>query len=666
MKTIKNIGIYAHVDAGKTTLTEHLLLNCGAIRTAGRVDDGNTQTDTLDVERKRGISVRSASAFIEYGDTVINLIDTPGHVDFAGEVERSLAAVDGAVLIVSAVEGVQAHTEALWKAFDRLKLPRVVFINKIDRAGSDTDRVIAEMNRRLGAKLVKITKTESEGNRSCKITPETDVGQACELLGETDDEIAEYYLDGKSPPAGAIKKALAKAAAECSVFPVCCGSAALGIGVENLLGAVADYIPSEISESGEPSGVVFKLEHDRDIGKVAYVRLFSGSLKNRDTVELTRRGERVENSGEKITQIRKWSAKGSKYVDVGMVGGGDIAAVCGLGDIRVGDIVGEAAQRRGLTGAGVKLANPFLTVKVQPPSPEKLTELITALRELSEEDPLINCRWEKTEREVNIDLTGKIQLEIIDAILRERYGLEATFSPPSVIYRETIAKPGDGFEAYTMPKPCWAIVALRFEPLPRGSGVVYDGGHVPNNQLFYRYQEHIKKSFFASLSQGNYGWEVTDFKATLTGGEHHTIHTHPLDFFVATPVAVRRAFVNCGTTMLEPLLKVRIAAPEDYLGKAVGDVTGMRGEFDTPVVSGGSFEMECVLPVSTSLEYPVKLARQTSGKGGFSSEFYGYREIPPELGATTPFRGIDPLDRAKWILYARGAITLDGGEGFKG
>jgi ribosomal protection tetracycline resistance protein len=208
-----------------------------------------------------------------------------------------------------------------------------------------------------------------------------------------------------------------------------------------------------------------------------------------------------------------------------------------------------------------------------------------------------------------------------------------------------------------MPKPCWAIVKLYFEPLERGAGVVYDNGKVPNNSCFYKYQEHIKKSFFANIAQGPLGWEVTDFKVTLADAEHHTMHTHPLDFFVATPMAIMNGLTSIGTTLLEPFLKVRISASSEYLGKVIGDITSMRGEFDTPVISGDSFTVEAFLPVATSLEYPVRLATLTHGKGLFFSSFDGYRECPLELGKTAKRRGPNPLDKPKWILYARGAMT---------
>ena len=651
---IRNIGIFAHVDSGKTTLTEQILRRCGVIRKAGSVDSGDTVTDSLEIERRRGISVKAASVSFTLpgSETRVNLIDTPGHVDFSGEVERSMSALDGAIVIVDAVEGVQPHTTAIWRALDRLSLPRFIFINKTDRAGADHSRVFSELPRWLGDKPFALLSTvENEGGRGCISKPDLLSDQAVEALADADDETAERYLSGGDIDEDFITGRISAASRSLSLIPVFCGAAALDVGVDQVLWGIAECLPPADTAGDALSALVFAVGHDKSVGKIAYTRVFGGKAGARQTPVILREGRDI-GSADKITQIRRQT--GAKYEDIGSVSAGDIAAICGLSGIKIGDVIGEVSDR---VKAIPALASPYLTVRVTPPSDDRLTELITALRELTEEEPHLRMRWEKTEREVDIDLTGEIQLEIIDAMLKSRYGISASFSPPSVIYKETPSKSGRAYACYTMPKPCWAIVEMRFDPLPRGSGVLWDGGNVPHNQLFYKYQEHIRRSFFMSLSQGNYGWEVTDFKATLTGGEHHTIHTHPLDFFVATPMAVMDGLANCGTTMLEPLVDAEITAPEEYLGKVIGDVTNMRGTFDTPDIINGVFMLRAVLPVSESLNYPIRLASETSGKGRYYQQFKCYREIPAELGKSTPWKGVCPRDTAKWILYARGAIT---------
>ncbi len=660
---IINIGIFAHVDAGKTTLTEQLLLACGKIRKAGSVDSGTAQTDFLSVERERGISVVAASTDIEWKGYHINIIDTPGHIDFAGETERAMSVLDGAVLVVSAVEGVQSHTENLWRAFSAMDIPCIVFINKIDRVGSDTQAVCEALSELEGLEPVVVSEAFGEGTRECSV-------KACfpndavltELLAEISDEAAEAYIDGKVLAHDRLIDILKESVYKRELTPILFGSSIMSVGVEAVLDGIISYLPpASRKQSDSLSGLVFKIEHDKSMGKIAHVRLFGGSIRNRDAVVIN---EDVDSDGEpltpqKITQIRKFN--GSRFVDEGNIGPGDIAALCGLTRARVFDTIGEYRM-----SDRYKLATPYLTVKVSPSEPSQLTALVTAIKELCDEDPLIDYKWEKTEREINISITGEIQREIIEVLLKERYGLTASFSAPSVIYRETPAKSGEGFEAYTMPKPCWAVLRLGIEPLPRGSGIVYDGGKVPHNKLFYKYQSHIKSSFYSSLEQGNYGWGLTDMKVTLLDGEHHTIHTHPLDFFVATPMALMNGIRNTGTILLEPMIDVRITVPSEMLGQVISDITVMRGEFDDPVIKKNRCIIECRLPVSTTLDYPVRLAAQSGGRAIYSTRFSGYRECPLELGATTPRRGIDPLDRAKWILYARGAIQADSAPGVRG
>lgn len=671
---IRNIGIVAHVDAGKTTLTEQLLYQSGAIRRAGSVDSGTTQTDWLSIERDRGISVRAAQTSLVWRDTLINLIDTPGHVDFAGEVERSLPALDAAVLVVSAVEGIQSHTENLWRALERLQIPVLFYINKLDRAGSHAGALTEALSSELGANVLPMQSVTGEESRNCAVRKRDDLTAAMtEACADFDDDIADAFLMGEEVKPETLTGALRRCIANRQIFPVFYGAAQMGVGVADLLDAVCDVLPSAadiLSGEGEqinadqPAAQIFRIEHDKTMGKIAHVRMYAGTLTARDAVtvsHVTANNTIIENAVpdeeasetpvEKISQIRKFN--GQRYVDIGEVHAGDIAALCGLSSARVWDIIGELGDRR---KRDFHIANAFLRVKVSPKTPAELIPLVNALRELAEEDPLIDCQWEKTEREILVSITGEIQLEVLSALLKERYGLEATFSPPSVIYKETPARAGDGFEAYTMPKPCWAIVGFRFEPLPLGSGVVYDGGRIPSNTCFYKYQTHIRQSFFRNLSQGMLGWEVTDFKATLTTAQHHTIHTHPLDFFVATPMAIMDGLRNTTTTLLEPFLKLRITAGSEYLGKTISDINAMRGTFDDPVIRGDRMILEASVPVATSLDYPVRLAALTGGKAILSTAFDGYRPVDVSLGATCPRRGINPLDRAKWILQARGAI----------
>ncbi len=666
---IYNIGILAHVDSGKTTITEQLLFLTGAIRQMGSVDDGTASTDSLSIEKQRGISVRTATASAVWRDTVINIIDTPGHVDFAGEVERALSALDYAVVVVSAVEGVRAHTESILKSLDTANLPRAIFINKIDRAGSDSESVIKELSRISSQSLLLLSETQNEGlNNPSVLTLKGDSfrSAATEVLAELCDEAADLYLNEETLSEERAIELIKESIADCKLTPVICGSAKLSIGVKELADLLVDYMPSsERRATEELCGIIFKIEHDKTLGKVSHIRLFGGKISNRDEVEIlspvavsSAESDAVEIEAkppakEKVSQIKKFS--GAKLTDSGVVTSGDIAAVCGLPSAKTGHFLGSL-----VISESAKLVNPFLRVRVTPSDGDalKLPELAGALGELSDEEPYIDAKWENGQKEITISTTGKIQLEVIDTILKERYGLSAAFSPPTVIYKETPSAKGYARARYTMPKPCWAVVEFLFEPMPRGYGVSYHG-RLPSNQCFYRYQSHIRTSFNSCLEQGLYGWEVTDFKCTLVGGEHHNIHTHPLDFFVCTPMAFMNGLNENGSTILEPLLKIRVSAPADISGKVLSEIVKMGGEYDSPIIRSENAVIEAIVPVATSMDFPARLAVISSGKAVLNQSFHGYRECRDGLEHINPRRGVNPLDRSKWILYARGAYQKD-------
>ena len=640
-----NLGILAHADAGKTTITEQLLLLSGSIRQAGSVDDGTTQTDSLNVERRRGISVRSASVVLEHNGVRINLIDTPGHVDFLGEVERCLGVLDGAVLVLSAVEGVQAQTRLLWRALDKLKIPVLLLINKVDRMGCDIPAVLDQLRQECDPRLWVTQRVENPETDQCQVIPsETweEDGLACAV--EFDDALAEAYLNDQPIEREQLLQSLGKGVADRQVFPVLFASAKQGKGMAELLNGIIEYLPKASGQDDAPlSAVVYQVDHDPVMGKAAHLRIFSGTLKNRDSVPLP-----DGTDAQKITQIRRFY--GSKSVDIGQIHSGETGTVYGLSGVRAGDVLGEAPPRE-----LYRLAVPLLQVQAFPASPDQLPTLTEALQELSQEDPLLDLEWVPESRELHLHITGKIQLEVLTEIIRERYGLEVSFSQPTVIYKETPASTSEGEEVYLAPKPCWAIVKLLVEPLPRGSGIQFES-IIKEKELPYRYQNHVRQSLPDALKQGRLGWEVTDARFTLIGGQHHHFHTHPLDFFVATPVAVQRALVNSGTILLEPMVTVTLSGQEELLGRVIRDMVSMRGEFDTPVIHKGWFTLEAKLPVATSLDYPVSFRSMTSGKGVYASEFAGYQECPPGEGQQAPRRGVDPLDHSKWILYARSAM----------
>ena len=667
MSTFHNIGILAHVDSGKTTLTEQLLYLTGAIRNAGSVDAGTAATDSLSVEKQRGISVRTATAAAEWKGVTINIIDTPGHIDFAGEVERAISALDYAVVIVSAVEGVRAHTENILKLLDTAGLPRIVFINKIDRTGSDCDRVIKELEGVTTQSYLVLSELENEGeeNPAVRLADDEEFRiRATQALADICDEAADAFLCDETLSYERAQELVRGAISQCRLTPVVFGSAKYSVGVENFADTLVKLMPDSTRRAtDELCGIIFKIEHDKTLGKISHIRLFGGEIANRDEVELFAPEEKssVQTDAvdieakppvrEKISQIKKFC--GARSTDTGILRSGDVAAVCGLPSAKTGNFVGSLA-----VSDSARLVNPFLRVKVTPSDsdPLKIPALAAALGELSDEEPYIDAKWENGQKEITISTTGRIQLEVLGNLLKERYDLSAEFSPSTVIYKETPAGTGFAKARYTMPKPCWAAVEFLFEPMPRGYGVSYHG-RLPSNQCFYRYQSHIRTSFNSCLEQGLYGWEVTDFKCTLVGGEHHTVHTHPLDFFVCTPMAFMNGLAEIGSTILEPLLKIRVTAPEELAGKIFSEIIKMGGEYDTPVSRSGIATLEAIVPVATSMNFPERLATLSSGKAVLSQSFYGYRECRDGEEHINPRRGVNPLDRSKWILWARGALT---------
>ena len=651
---IVNVGLVAHVDAGKTTLTEQLLLQAGALRQAGTVDSGTTRTDTMAVERERGISVKAASVSVVHNEVRLNIVDTPGHVDFAAEVERALSVLDTAVLVVSAVEGVQAQTELLYEALTATHTNVIFFINKIDRTGSNAAGVLEQIRETFTPHLLPFNRVLHEGDREAAVAPCTYAEDAMqEAAAECEDTLLDRYLSGETLSDKEVEGHLYAAIAGGRLCPVLFGSGLYGLGTGDLLNLLTTFgapIKNNEQAPNTLSGVVYRITHDKTMGRVAHVRLFGGELHNRDTIHLTPAGGTAsEEDGPaeedpKITQIRRYD--GERYTDIGTAGRGDVVALCGLSNARVSDIIGEVSER-----LHYPLSVPLLQVRVLPSSPE----VLAAFRELSAEDPHLNVEYNQEEKEITICITGTVQLEILRAVVRERYGLEVTFSAPSVIYKETPLKVGYGHEAYTMPKPCWAVIDLKIEPLARGAGYQFESVVQPR-QIFYKYQTHIATELPRALKQGLYNWEVTDLKITLVGGGHHIQHTHPLDFFLATPLALIHGLQDTGTTLLEPMQHWRIAADEALVGRVIGDIIAMRGSYDSPVIRDGQFTMEARVPVASSMDYAVRLASLSSGRAMLSVRFDGYEPCPLELGAVAKRRGCDPRDRAKWILTHRGAM----------
>ncbi len=639
MKSLRNIGIFAHVDAGKTTLSEQLLLHAGAIRTGGSVDRGTAHTDTLPVERRRGISVKATCVSFSWKGVQVNLIDTPGHVDFSAEVERSLWALDAAILIVCAVEGVQPQTEVLFEAMREQGLPVLFFLNKTDREGADVERVTGQIRRMLSNHAALLNEEE----------------MLAEIISDTDDDFMERFLEGEAFSQEELLERFREAAREGQAYPILCGSALKDEGIEPVLDGIVDFFP-EPANAESLCGVVFAAQQDRIHGRGVWVRLFGGKLESREVVQLPAGIDPVTGeermAAHKITQIH-----GVDKNNVPQLSAGEIGVVYGLGNIPIGHVFGDAGRMNRAVEPG-KLRTPLITVQAVPVKAEEMQALRAACEMLSGEDPLLQVQYIKSLNELHLQVMGMIQLEILQELLQTRFSLEVSFGRPAIIYKETIAQKCEGFVAYTMPKPCWAILKFELEPGPRGSGVTFSS-KVPVKDIMARYQHQVEQAIPLALSQGRLGWQVTDVRITLVDGNHHLIHTHPLDFIVATPMAIQDGLVKGGSTLLEPILKVRFLLPSECAGRVMSDVVQMRGEVLDSFSDGERVILNALVPVQTSLDYSVTLASATSGRGAMSVRLHGYRECPLELGATTKRRNVDPLDQSKYILAARSA--LEGG-----
>lgn len=639
MRRIRNIGIFAHVDAGKTTLSEQILSHAGAIRSVGSVDSGTAHTDNLPIERRRGISVKATCVTFDYNGIQVNMIDTPGHVDFSAEVERSMWALDGAVLVVCAVEGVQHQTEVLFDAMVRQNIPVIFFINKTDREGSDVSRVVSQIRRLLTSNAIVLSDTSA----------------VTEFVCDNFDDLLERYLEGEVLTQSLLNEKICELVHSNRAFPVLCGSALKDDGVRELLDNIVAFLPGP-KEDSELCGVVFAASHDKNLGRGAWVRLYGGSLETREAVKLDAgidpiTGERKQVQS-KITQIHDANLSPS-----GKLTAGEIGVIYGLGDVRIGQVIGDPKYMNRKIESG-SLRTPLITVQVIPQNNDQMQELRRACEILSGEDPLLQVQYISVFNELHLRVMGTIQLEIIEELLETRFGLKVTFGKPAIIYKETISAKCEGYVEYTMPKPCWAILRFEIEPAERGSGVTFKS-EVPVRKIMAHYQHQVEQAIPLALNQGRMGWQVTDVNIRLVDGEHHLIHTHPLDFIVATPMAIQDGLQRGGSILLEPVLEVRFVLPNDCVGRVMSDVVTMRGEVLDTIHDEDRVILNALIPVESSLDYSITLASFTGGRGSMSAKLHGYKECPLELGSTSKRRSVDPLDTSKYILAARSA--LEGG-----
>jgi ribosomal protection tetracycline resistance protein len=652
------LGILAHVDAGKTTLTERLLFLAGVIDHVGSVDAGDTQTDTLALERQRGITIKSAVVSFELHGVTVNLIDTPGHPDFIAEVERVLNVLDGAVLVLSAVEGVQSQTRVLMRTLQRLRIPTLLFVNKIDRGGADLERVLREMATKLTAAVVPMGRVTCAGTRQAAFEPSAggDDGYRRNLesaLANHSDGILRAVVEGEAAvPYRRLRRELAKQSKCGLVHPVFSGSAITGAGVEPLMAGIAELLPAVEGDARAPlSATVFKVERGPAGEKVAYVRLFSGVIAIRDRLHLQ------DGTEQKVTGISVFEHGAT--LERRYVAAGRIAKVQGLGDVRIGDVLGRTPR----LVAEHHFAPPTLETAVVPSREPEIGALFAALTQLAEQDPLINLRQDDVRRELYLSLYGEVQKEVIQATLAADYGLAVDFRESSTICIERPAGRGESFDLIKGPgNPFLAAVGLRVEPGPVDSGIRYERATEILGTMPHAFYKAVEDTVHETLRQGLHGWQVTDCLVTLTHTGYYPRQSHAhqkfsksmsstgADFRGLTPLVLMAALRQAGTHVFEPLHRFQLEAPDDTLGVVAATLARLQAVTLTQDQRGAVSILEGEIPAARVRELQLQLPALTRGEGVLECAFERYERVrgePPER----PRTDANPLDRKEYLLH---------------
>ncbi len=590
------VGILAHVDAGKTTLAEAMLYQAGTIRHLGRVDHGSAHLDTDEMERRRGITIFSNQASLVWGETQITLVDTPGHVDFSAEAERTLQALDCAILVVGANDGVQGHTKTMWRLLEQRGIPTFVFVNKMDLAGADQARVLAELNERLSAGCVDVTSGFG--------------ADTLEAMAMTDEEaLDEYLLGGELGPGMRRSLVAARKAVPC-VF----GSALRLQGVETLLDRLVE-LAEERAWPDEFAARVFKVTHGVRGERLAWLKVTGGELVARSVLEGVSRGKPWR---EKVDQVRVCA--GTRLEIAPSAVAGQLCAVTGLTHVLPGDVLGAEPA-----GEGPRLI-PVLAYRVEPQGCD-VHAVLAALRELADEDPCLGVAWSEQLQEVRLRLMGEIQLEVVRETLRERFGLDVGFGMAGVRYLETIDAPAMGVGHFE-PLRHYAEAHLLLEPLPRGAGVQF-GSRCPEDDLDRNWQRLILTNAMEREHAGVLtGVPLTDVRITLVAGRAHPKHTEGGDFRQATYRAIRQGLMLAreqgSCVLLEPWYRFALEVPSDRVGRALSDLQRMSASFGTPEVRGEMTLIEGTVPVSEMRSYALEVSAYTRGLGSLHCEVAGY------------------------------------------
>ncbi|MGW0841885.1 GTP-binding protein [Streptomyces sp. NPDC002787] len=671
MSRTLNLGILAHVDAGKTSLTERLLHTVGVIDEIGSVDAGSTRTDTLALERQRGITIKSAVVSFEIDDITVNLIDTPGHPDFIAEVERVLNVLDGAVLVISAVEGVQAQTRVLMRTLRRLRIPTLIFVNKIDRRGARHGELLRTVATRLTPAIAPMGEVGRLGTPEAHFIPYDPLPPGLlELLAEYDDDLLAAYVDGGTDvPDTRLRAELAARTGEALVHPVFHGSAITGAGIAELVAGIRDLLPAAEGDADGPvSGTVFKVERGPAGEKIAYVRMFGGTLRTRD--RLTFRDGEQEG---KVTAVGLF-AHGTAVRDTA-VSAGRIARLWGLADIRIGDTIGVPRER---TADGHHFAPPTLETVVLPVHAEEGGALHLALTQLAEQDPLIGLRRDDLRQETSVSLYGEVQKEVVQATLADEYGIDVTFRETTTICVERLLGSGSAVEFNKKDgNPFLATVGLRVEPAPVGSGVEFRL-EVELGSMPYAFFKAVEDTVREVLEQGVHGWRVPDCTVTMThsGYSPRQSHAHQgfdksmsstgADFRGLTPLVLMDALRRAGTRVHEPMHRFRVAAPADTLGAVLPVLAAHRAVPRHSETIGTAVLLEGLVPAARVHGLEQRLPGLTGGEGELETAFDHYAPVGGATVPTRPRTDLNPLDRKEYLLNLTGRVGPRGSQAVTG
>lgn len=596
-----NIGIVAHVDAGKTTLSESMLYHAGAIRKLGRVDHKDAFLDTDQMERERGITIFSKQAVFRWKDRTITLLDTPGHVDFSAEMERVLQVLDCAVLVVSGADGVQGHTQTLWKLLKRYHIPTFLFVNKMDQEGTDGEKLLKELRKRFGENVVPFVDIMTESDcPGGKVYLHAKEGAVEELAVCEDDMMEEYLEEGRI----SLDK-VQKAVADRQVFPCYFGSALHSQGVEELLDGLDLYIKDK-TYPAEFGAKVYKIARDNQGNRLTYLKVTGGRLKVKDV---------VEGLNEKINQIRIYS--GEKFEAVQEVEAGRVCAVTGLENTRPGQGIGAEEE------SDLPVLEPVLTYQILLPDDCDVHKMLLNLKILEEEEPELHIVWEEQTSEIHVQLMGDVQIEILQRMIKERFGVLVEFGEGSIVYKETITAPVEGVGHFE-PLRHYAEVHLRLEPGERGSGMQF-AAECSEDILDRNWQRlvltHLEEKEHKGVLTGS---PITDMKITLTSGRAHQKHTEGGDFRQATYRAVRQGLKKADSILLEPYYEFRMELPSENVGRAMTDIQNMSGKFGTPMIEEETTVLTGSAPVSLMRGYQKEFTAYTGGRGRMAVSLKGY------------------------------------------